>query len=159
MSTSNPYNDRMLTTNLTLIAEKQPGPQSILAGLIKAWNAHDVEGVASFYAPDYTGVDASEPGQQRGPDSIRQTVQGYLAAFPDLTLIQEQTVLSGNHAAVQMTVRGTHQGSILHIPATGRATEIHGVAFLQFRHASIIQATYLWDVAGFLRSIGLLPDL
>ena len=133
--------------------------KEILAELLNAWNDHDAERVASFYAPEYTGTDAGEPGEQHGPAGIRQTVQGYLAAFPDLTIVQGQAVLCGDSAAIQMTVRGTHRGNIMHIPATGRPTEIQGVAFLRFDQARIIQASYLWDVAGFLRSIGLLPDL
>ena len=131
----------------------------ILADLIDAWNEHDADRVVSFFAPEYTGTDASEPGEQHGPAGIRQTVQRYLAAFPDLTINQDQVVLCGESAAIQMTVRGTHQGNIMHIPASGRLTEIQGVAFLKFEQARIIQASYLWDVAGFLRTIGLLPDL
>jgi steroid delta-isomerase-like uncharacterized protein len=131
----------------------------ILAELMDAWNAHDADRVASFYAPDYIGTDAGEPGQQRGPVSVRQTVQHFLDAFPDLTLLQDQAIICDENAAIQITVRGTHRGSIMNIPATGRRTVIQGVAFLKFEHGRIIQASYLWDVAGFLRSIGLLPDL
>lgn len=133
--------------------------EMILAEIVEAWNAHDAGRVASFYAPDYVGSDAAEAQQQRGPAGVRQNVQRYLEAFPDLRLVQQQAVLCDNHAAIQVMVRGTHQGSLMHIPATGRPTQIQGVAFLTFQQAKIIQASYLWDMAGFLRNIGLLPDL
>jgi steroid delta-isomerase-like uncharacterized protein len=131
----------------------------ILAQLVDAWNSHDAAHVASFYAADYVGMDVSESEQQRGPEGVRHTVQHYLNAFPDLQLTQGETIVNDNRAAIKVTVRGTHQGGIMHIPATGRSTEIHGVAFLTFENEKITQASYLWDVAGFLRSIGLLPDL
>lgn len=131
----------------------------VLAELVDAWNSHDAERVASFYAADYVGMDVSESEQQRGPEGVRQTVQHYLNSFPDLQLTQEQVIICDNRAAIKVTVHGTHQGGIMHIPATGRSTEVHGVAFLTFGYGKITQASYLWDVAGFLRSIGLLPDL
>jgi steroid delta-isomerase-like uncharacterized protein len=115
--------------------------------------------VASFYAADYVGVDVSEPGQQRGPEGVRHTVQRYLNAFSDLQLTEEETVVSDDRAAIKVTVRGTYQGGLMNIPATGRTTELHGVAFLTFENGKITRASYLWDVAGFLRNIGLLPDL
>ena len=130
-----------------------------LAEILDAWNAHDAERVASFYAADYVGTDVAQAGQQRGLEGVRQTVQHYLNAFPDLKLSQDQVLICDDRAAIKMTVRGTHQGGILHIPATGRLTEVQGVAFLTFNHGKISQASYLWDVAGFLRGIGLLPDL
>jgi steroid delta-isomerase-like uncharacterized protein len=133
--------------------------KEIITQAVEAWNAHDAAGVASFYAPDYVGIDSSEPGQQRGPDGVRHTVQRYLNAFPDLQLIPEQMVVNSEHAAVKLIVRGTHQGGIMRIPPTGRQTKIHGVAFVTFANGKIIEASYLWDVAGFLRDIGLLPDL
>jgi steroid delta-isomerase-like uncharacterized protein len=131
----------------------------ILAQLVNAWNSHDAERVASFYAADYVGSDVSESVQQRGPEGIRHTVQRYLNAFPDLQLTLDETIVNDNRAAIKMTVRGTHQGGIMNIPATGRLAELHGVAFLAFENGKITRASYLWDVAGFLRGIGLLPDL
>jgi len=132
---------------------------SILAELVDAWNSHDAERVASFYSADYVGTDIAQAGQQRGLAGVRQTVQHYLNAFPDLKLTQEQVIVCDDRAAIKMTVHGTHQGGIMHIPATGRPTEIQGVVFLTFDRGKITQASFLWDVAGFLRSVGLLPDL
>jgi steroid delta-isomerase-like uncharacterized protein len=139
----------------------QPGHDlnQILTELLEAWNAHNAECVASFYSADYVGVDVSESGQQRGPEGVRHTVQRYLNAFSDLHLTQEETVVNDNRAAIKVTVRGTYQGGLMNIPATGRTTELHGVAFLTFDNGKITRASYLWDVAGFLRNIGLLPDL
>ncbi len=131
----------------------------ILAELVLAWNSHDAVRVASFYAADYVGVDVSEAEPQRGPEGVRQTVQRYLNAFSDLRLTQEETVVNDNRAAIKVTVRGTYQGGLMNIPATGRTTELYGVAFMTFDNGKITRASYLWDVAGFLRNIGLLPDL
>jgi hypothetical protein len=47
----------------------------------------------------------------------------------------------------------------MNIPATGRRVEVRGASFLTIEAGKVTRATMLWDVAGMLRGIGLLPDL
>jgi predicted ester cyclase len=57
------------------------------------------------------------------------------------------------------TARGTHRGSVMNIPPTGRAINVRGVSVLTIENAQVKNAIYIWDVAGLLRNIGLLPEL
>ena len=57
------------------------------------------------------------------------------------------------------TARGTRRGPLLNIPATGRQVEVRGVSVLTYRERKLFRALYLWDLAGLLRDIGLLPSL
>ena len=133
--------------------------QQLAADLIAAWNAHDVEQVAAFYAPDYEGVDVAQPASRRGLDAVRNTLTRYLCAFPDLHFTPDEIVAQDNQAAVAWTARGTHQGVLMNIPPTGRAIQVRGVSFFTVRDGKIIRALHIWDVAGLLRAIGLLPEL
>jgi predicted ester cyclase len=56
-------------------------------------------------------------------------------------------------------VRGTHQGTLMNIPPTGRQISVRGVSLLTIENAKVRRATYIWDVAGLLRAVGLLPEL
>ncbi len=131
----------------------------LAADLFAAWNAHDPNRVAEFYAPDYEGTDVSQAGPQRGRQGIRQAVESYLRAFPDLQIKVEQTIWQDDQIAVAWTARGTHQGPIMNIPPTGRAAMIQGVSMFTLAGGQIVRALNVWDVAGLLRSIGLLPEL
>jgi steroid delta-isomerase-like uncharacterized protein len=133
--------------------------QEIIDSLLAAWNDHDAERVSHHYADDYIGHDDSITTQQRGPDGVRASVQQYLNVFPDLSIRAEEIIASGNRAAVKVQVKGTQRGTILNIPPTGSPVEVRGTAFLSIRDGKICQASYQWDVAGFLRGIGLLPEL
>lgn len=138
---------------------EQQSIQKIIDHLVEAWNAHDASRVSTFYSPDYVGQDIAITRQQHGQEGVRAAVQHYLNAFPDLAIRVEETLISGGRAAVKVQVRGTQRGTILNIPATGCLVEVPGVAFLTVQNEKIQQASYLWDVACFLRGIGLLPDL
>ena len=133
--------------------------QQIISDLVAAWNVHDAARVASFYCKDYVGVDISITEQQRGPEGVRLAAQHYLDVFPDLSIQIEEMIISETQAAVKVQVNGTQRGVIMNIPPTGCLVDVQGVAFVTFEDGKIKQASYLWDVAGLLRSIGLLPDL
>jgi steroid delta-isomerase-like uncharacterized protein len=143
-------------SNLTSEGEQV---MQLITELVQAWNAHDPDRVAALYASDYLGTDVSEAHPQRGPQGVRQTVARYLCAFPDVEVVPEETIIQGERVAIVSTVKGTHQGKLMNIPATGRLAVIRGVSIFTVRDGKIAQAQYIWDVAGFLRSIGLLPEL
>lgn len=126
--------------------------------LLDAWNAHDSEKAASFYAYDYEGVDVGQASVQHGPQARVRILDSYVRAFPDLTFNGE-TVVEGSRAVLIWTMRGTHQGAFMRIPPTGRSVEIRGVSVLTFENGKIIRGLNIWDTAGFLRAVGLLPDL
>ncbi len=131
----------------------------VVRNLVQALNGHDLDGLTALYAADYEGNDSAEPKPQQGPQSIRQSLTGYLQAFPDLELELVQAVLEENHAALHWIGRGTHQGTIMNIPPTGRHIAVAGTWFLTLSDGKIVRATTIWDVAGMLRALGLLPEL
>lgn len=131
----------------------------LAADLLAAWNTHDVDRIVDFYAHDFVGEDVAQSTAQHGRDGVKGTVQRYLHAFPDLQFDERETIVQGNRTVQRWTARGTHRGTLMHIPATGRPVTISGVTFLTIENGKVTRATMLWDVAGLLRSIGLLPNL
>jgi steroid delta-isomerase-like uncharacterized protein len=131
----------------------------LVPALLAAWNDHDVERVAAFYAPDYYGVDIAEASPQKGPDGIRDSMTRYVGAFPDLHFSGIEIVIQDSRVAVRWTAHGTHQGALMNIPPSGRKISVYGTSFLTLGDGKIKQGMCVWDVAGLLRSIGLLPEL
>jgi steroid delta-isomerase-like uncharacterized protein len=131
----------------------------LVTDLLAAWNAHDLDLMVSFYAPDYEGVDVAFALPRRGREDIRQTMTLYLQAFPDLHVTLESLVIQDNRAALAWIGRGTHQGRLMNIPPTGREVKIRGTTFFTIHDNQITHGLFVWDVAGALRAIGLLPEL
>src|SRR5215831_8451868 len=97
----------------------------LMARLVGAWNAHDVEAIAACYAPDYVGVDVAEARRQRGSHGARSAAVRYLRAFPDLQ-IRGEPLIQDAQVALVWTLRGTHQGPFLRIPPSCRAIAVRG---------------------------------
>ena len=129
------------------------------ASLVDAWNRHDFERFVGHFSPAYTGLDVNDPVPQRGPEDLRARATRYLEAFPDLRLSCETVLADRNRLALLWTARGTHRGSFMHIPPTHRTVEVRGVAVLTVEDGLIRHGLYVWDTAGVLRALGLLPQL
>jgi len=127
--------------------------------LIAAWNEHDARKVASYFDESYTGDDVSVAGQFHGPRDVRKYVLYNLLGFPDLHFEVHETISQGDKVAIVWTVTGTHQGKVMNIPATGARVEAKGISVITVRDGKIVHSLRVWDVAGMLRHIGLLPDL
>lgn len=127
--------------------------------LTDAWNAHDARAVAALYAPDFEGDDIALPDPQHGPDAVRRLTQYYLRAFPDLKVTLDSLVIDGDQAVMIWTLSGTHRNTFMNIPPTGRYTSVRGTTCLTVRDGLVHRATRIWDLAGLLRGMGLLPEL
>jgi steroid delta-isomerase-like uncharacterized protein len=129
------------------------------AELIAAWNSHDPDRVAALYAADFVGLDIAQPEPQVGSEGIRRCLAGSFQAFPDLRISADATVIDHSQMVLVWTARGTQQGTLMHIPPTGRAVQVQGMTLFTIQDGQIARSQSVWDLAGMLRAIGLLPEL
>jgi steroid delta-isomerase-like uncharacterized protein len=134
-------------------------PGQLIANLIAAWNTHDLDRASAFFADSYVGNDVAQVEPQHGREGIRNALARYFAALPDVCFTLDDLVVEGERAVVVWTARGTHRGMLMNIPASGRIVSVRGVSTFTLQDGQISRALYIWDVAGLLRGIGLLPEL
>lgn len=126
--------------------------------IFDTFNTRDAAATASLFAPEAILDDVAAPRQARGPAQIAGIYAGMLAAFPDLQVQVERLIGEGDTVVAEWTLRGTHQGPLLGIPATGRSITVTGVSIIRFRDGAPVADSRVWDYAGLLRQIGLLPS-
>lgn len=125
----------------------------------QAWNSHDIEKVLSFYSPDYIADDIGLASVMRGYVGLREILQTYWRAFPDLEIAVTDMVIEGSRVATAWVAAGTHEGTIMNIPPTGHRVQVRGVSIIDVADGLIVRGQYIWDLAGMLRNMGLLPEL
>lgn len=130
-----------------------------VSALVDAWNSRDTRRIERFYAPEYEGVDIGRAEPYHGMQGAARHMTSYLGAFPDLRFTQDEIVVQGDRVALFWTARGTHEGRLMNIPPTHRKIAVRGTSLLTIENGKVSRGLYVWDVAGLLRSIGLLPDL
>lgn len=133
--------------------------KALIAQLVETWNSHDPALVAQRYSDDCHILDVAIAQPLSGRLGVQGMFAAYYHAFPDLEITPDDVIVTGERVALFWTARGTHQGPILNIPASGRRVETRGVNRLLLRDGQVIETLTIWDVAGMLRGLGLLPDL
>jgi steroid delta-isomerase-like uncharacterized protein len=139
----------MMTSDLATYADS----------ITQAWNSHEIERVLSFYSTNYVASDVGQAVLQRGHQGLREMLAAYWRAFPDLQFRVTDRVIEGSRAVIVWVAEGTHQGAIMNIPPTGHPVEVRGVAVVDVQDGLVVRGQYIWDLAGMLRHMGLLPDL
>ena len=60
-------------------------------------------------------------------EALKQHITEGEAAFPRYELIGEDLIIDGDKVVLRFAWRGTHQGSFMGIPATGRKIDVPGI--------------------------------
>ena len=128
---------------------------------IAAWNAHDVEQAVAIFPENVTWHDTSSP-QAMNKDGIRQYLQGWFSAFPDIKLTVTNRVVTEDYVASELEFVGTNRGDLqlapgASIPATGKIVHGKGTYFVRFENGNPVEVRSYPDLAGMLMQLGLMP--
>ena len=99
--------------------------ESFAANWAARWNAHDVDGIVTWYAADGTHRMAGG-ATYTGADDLRVMVERTLVGYPDLRFAVRGAFATDDRFAIEYTMRGTQRAAIGDRPGTGRAVEIDG---------------------------------
>lgn len=133
--------------------------EALMTELIAGWNAHDPERVERCYTPDCEEIDVAAREPMRGSAMIRKLMKYYLRGFPDVVVTMDDLVCHDDKASLVWTFRGTHSGRFMNIPPTGRKVEVRGATMITVCNGRVHRVLRIWDLAGLLRDLGLLPEL
>jgi steroid delta-isomerase-like uncharacterized protein len=121
-----------------------------------AWNRHDAAGTVEIIAEDCVSYDNNT--EMHGKDAMQAAAEAYFGAFPDLHLDIVSVFVDGNTVLTEWRSRGTHNGDLMGIPATGRSTEARGISLDEFGEDGLVHHSCLyWDTAKLLQDIGVMP--
>ena len=85
----------------------------------RGFNGRDLGVVDAITAPGFVNRNAL-PGTPPGPEGHRQVVQRLWEALPDGRFAIEHLAAAGDTVICVGTMSGTHAGTLLGVPATGR---------------------------------------
>lgn len=105
-----------------------------------------------LFAPEYVNRSAP-PGQTPGPDGVRQRAVALRAAFPDLHNAIEDVIAESDKVVIRFIARGTHLGTFLNVPATGKQVTWAGIDVFTVVRGKLVEAWGNFDELGLLRQL------
>jgi steroid delta-isomerase-like uncharacterized protein len=77
--------------------------------------------------------------------------------FPDIQHSIEETIAEGDKVVYRTTLKGTHTGEFLGIPATGKSAKINDFTLLQIIDRQIVAWWYECNLLALMQQLGLMP--
>lgn len=93
--------------------------------IFDVFNRRALDEIDGIFHPDY--VDHTPMGEVRGVAAFKEFLQGWLDAFPDAKFELSNVIVDGDLAAWQPRLTGTHTGSLMGIPPTGKRVDVTGL--------------------------------
>ena len=130
---------------------------AVIRRWIDTWNNQDLDAAADLLAPDYLRHDANLP-DVNGPTAQLEFMSGIFSAFPDLDLQVEQLIAQDDLVVARASVRGTHQGDFLGVPATGNEVSFESMEVWRLDTGRIAEQWVVMNVMGLFQQLGAIPS-
>ena len=130
-----------------------------VADVLPFWNAGDIEGIVAFYDDEITWKNVGLEETYLGKQGVREFLTRLFTAIPDLEFTVDFKIARGDNVSEQWTVRGTHLGTFMGIPATGRPVAIRALSMVTMREGKFLRDEFYWDTGAVMRQMGLMPSL
>jgi steroid delta-isomerase-like uncharacterized protein len=119
-------------------------------------NQGRLEQADELVAVDFVELDPL-PGQRQGREGLKEVIGMMRAAFPDIHWVVEETVASGDKVVTRFTWTGTHRGTFLGVPASGRSVSVKGVVIDRLAAGKMADSRILMDNFMMMQQLGVIP--
>jgi steroid delta-isomerase-like uncharacterized protein len=129
-------------------------------GLEEVWNQGKLSTIDELVASSATYHDPNVPGGKfTGPDGLRQFVQIYRTAFPDVRISVNDQIADGDKVVTRWTATGTQKGQLMGIAPTNKHATVTGVDIARYQDGKVVEAWASYDMFGLLQQLGVVPAM
>lgn len=120
-------------------------------------NVGDIDGFARQFADDFAEREEL-PGFPATKAGVIQYFRMLMAAFPDLRMVPEDVIASGDKAVARVRVTGTHKGPFAGMSATGKRVEIQVIDIIRFGDDGLAREHWgIVDQLALMQQLGAIP--
>ena len=134
---------------------KTEATRAVVEGMVDGLNDHVIDGIGSFFAPDFRWMGNAGCGTKRGLREFQDNWQRpFQAAFSDKVCIDEARLAEGEWMAAFGRQEATHSGEFMGIAPTGKRVEIRYMDFWRVRDGKIVDNWVMVDFPHVMRQLG-----
>lgn len=120
-------------------------------------NAGNLDLIDELLAPDFVEYE-EVPGLGNDREAVRQFFGVIRAGFPDIAFTPEKMLAEGDLVSARVTIRGTHEGEFMGVPATGRSVEFQAMDIVQFADGVATAHWGVSDLMSLMVQLGAIPE-
>lgn len=115
----------------------------------------NIDSAAQFAWEDVV-EQAPLPGQGPGLEGLKDILRAMRAGFPDLVFSIQEQISEGGKVASRFEWTGTHKGTFLGVPATGRSVRVWGIVIDRLEKGRIKDTRIIMDSLGLMIQLGVI---
>ncbi|MEK6911866.1 MAG: ester cyclase [Candidatus Thermoplasmatota archaeon] len=97
------------------------------------------------------------PGFKSGIEGVKQIISAMRTGFPDLQIAVNEVIPQGDKVVARVTLSGTHKGTFMDIPPTGKRVSFEGIDIVRFSGGKAVEHWGLTDNMGLFTQLGAIP--
>lgn len=119
---------------------------------MEVWNTGNLQGLDAIMDPNFHYHDNLSPDVS-GLDGLKGIITAFRTAFPDVRLVSDDELYSGDKCAVRWSWTGTNTGAG-EMPPTGKSVRMSGISILHFANGKITDEWLAYDNQALMRQLG-----
>ena len=127
--------------------------------LEEMWNRRNLAAMDRAFAPNLVAHHAAVRETIYGIQAFKALVASIHAGLPDVRVTVEHLAAEGDRVAARWILHGTHEGTFMGVPATGRPITIPINEILRIGDGQIHELWLEMNFLGVVQQMGLLPPL
>jgi steroid delta-isomerase-like uncharacterized protein len=133
--------------------------REVIHRFYRAVNAKQRDEFYEIVHPDFVNHGGAS-GDIVGPKALVDSLDPFYAAMPDWHVSEDFVVAEGDRVASRGTISGTHSGSFMGIPPTGKKLSWSGIIIYRLDDdGKVIERWQDFDALGMLQQMGAVPPL
>ena len=126
----------------------------------EVWNQGRLHLIDDLVASNFTDYDPSLPGGKvTGREGLKQVVQMYRTAFPDVHFTINDQIAEGDKVVTRWTATGTQKGALMSIAPTSKRSTVTGISIEHYKDGKAVETWGNWDTLGMLQQLGVVPTM
>jgi len=121
-------------------------------------NKGNMQAVDELIAPNFVEHNPF-PGQAPGVEGLKQAMVALRQAFPDLHVTVDEMLSDGDKVVIRSTMKGTHKGNFMNIPATGKQMSVEGIDIVRISNGRAVEHWGVTDNLTMMQQLGLVPAM
>ncbi|HEY5639037.1 MAG TPA: ester cyclase [Dehalococcoidia bacterium] len=120
-------------------------------------NGRNLEAIDDLVTPNFVEHEAL-PGMANDASGVKQFFTMVFEAFPDLRIEVHDLIVEGDKVAARCTMSGTHKGTFMDIPATGKGMSVQVIDIIRFEGEKAAEHWGVTDQAAMMEQLGVAPQ-
>jgi steroid delta-isomerase-like uncharacterized protein len=130
--------------------------KAIMRRFWDAWEQGNVDLLDELLAPEYINHTLATPDLPPGPEGVKEVVNMFHSAMPDLRVVIEDMIAEGDNVATRYSLEGTHRGELFGGAPTGKQLSIKSITLERVVEGKIIEHWRVTDEMSMMRQLGIL---